>query len=515
MGRVHNVKNGLVMGVLNNIINTLLPFVTRTIIIYKLGMDYVGLGGLFTSILNVLSLTELGFGAAISYTLYKPIAEQDTSKVNAILNLYRKVYRVMGSIIFVLGVIISPFLDKLVKGDHPADINLYVLFYIYIFNTVVSYLALAYKKILLSAHQRYDIEVGITMGVGLVQYGIQIILLLVFANYYLYIVIMPIMTVVGNLVSYRVASKKFPQYKCEGMIEHEEIVEIAKNVGGAFFSKIGATVYLSVDNIVISAFLGLGVLGVYGNYYYVISVLIAVFAVVHNTIRPVIGNYLVTESKEKNWELLKRINYMYMCAVVFCCSCCVVLYQSFEYLWGGEQNLLSSIIVVMLVVYFYTGRISAVLTIFQEAAGIWWYGKFVPLISALVNLGLNLYLVNKVGLIGVILSSIVSSMLVTFPGNIYIIFKYLFPEKKYKLEYLKFTILFTLKSLIIIVGTYFICFRMDGSTILKFILKAVICMGVNIVLILGLNINNSYMKEMLIELKRKLKSNEKLSRKKK
>lgn len=505
MSRIHNVKNGLVIGVLNNLVNILLPFVTRTIIIYKLGMDYVGLGGLFTSILNVLSLTELGFGAAISYTLYKPIAEGETSKVNAILNLYRKVYRFMGSIILILGVMLCPFLDKLVKGEHPADINLYVLFFLYIFNTVVSYLAFAYKKILLAAHQRYDIEVGITMVTGLVQYGLQIVLLLLFANYYLYIIVLPIMTVVGNLVSYQVVSKKFPQYKCEGMLEQEEIMGIMKNVGGAFFSKMGSTIYLSADNIVISAFLGLSVLGVYGNYYYVISALIAIFAVAHNTIRPVIGNCLVTESKEKNWELLKKMNYMYMCAVVFCCCCCAVLYQSFEYLWGGTKNMLPFVMVILLVLYFYTGRISAVLTIFQEAAGIWWYGKFVPLIAALVNLSLNLYLVNKVGLIGVIVSSIVSSLFVTFPGNIYIIFKYLFVEKQYKMEYLRFTFLFTIKSVIIIVGTYLICFGLDGNTIVKFILKAIVCAIVAVVLLVILNFNNLYMKEMLVQIKGRLR----------
>lgn len=505
MSRVRNVKNGLVLGVLNNLVNILLPFVTRTIIIYKLGMDYVGLGGLFTSILNVLSLTELGFGAAISYTLYKPIAEGNTSKVNAILNLYRKVYRIMGSIILLLGVVLCPFLDKLVKGEHPADINLYVLFFLYIFNTVVSYLAFAYKKILLAAHQRYDIEVGITMVTGFVQYGLQILLLLLFANYYLYIIVLPIMTVVGNLVSYQVVSKKFSQYKCEGMLEREEIMEIAKNVGGAFFSKMGSTIYLSADNIVISAFLGLSVLGVYGNYYYVISALIAIFAVAHNTIRPVIGNCLVTESKEKNWKLLKKMNYMYMCAVVFCCCCCVGLYQSFEYLWGGTKNMLPFEIVILLVLYFYTGRISAVLTIFQEAAGIWWYGKFVPLISAMVNLSLNLYLVNKVGLVGVIVSSIVSSLFVTFPGNIYIIFKHLFVEKQYKMEYLRFTLAFTIKSVIIVVGTYLICFELHGNTIVKFILKAVVCAIVAVVLLIVLNFNNPYMKEMLVQIKGRLR----------
>ena len=142
----------------------------------------------------------------------------------------------------------------------------------------------------------------------------------------------------------------------------DPIMEIAKNVGGAFFSKMGSTIYLSADNIVISAFLGLSVLGVYGNYYYVISALIAIFAVAHNTIRPVIGNCLVTESKEKNWKLLKKMNYMYMCAVVFCCCCCVGLYQSFEYLWGGTKNMLPFEIVILLVLYFYTGRNSTHIT---------------------------------------------------------------------------------------------------------------------------------------------------------
>lgn len=484
------------MGFINNILTIALPFINRTIIIRQLGTEYVGLGSLFTSILQVLSLSELGFGAAIGYLLYKPLAEGNRKKVNAILYFYKKIYLIIGAVIFIVSLILCPFLDKLIADDIPANINIYTLYAIYVVNTVISYFFFAYKKILLSANQRYDIEVGIASCVLVIQSILQITLLLIFKNYYLYVVVIPIMTMVGNIIAYITVNKKFPEYVCEGRLCKKDISDILKNTGGAFFSKIGSTVYLSADNIVISAFLGLTILGKYNNYYYVISSLIAIFAVIHNSIRPVIGNILAIESKDV-WEIFIRSYYVYMLFVIFCSNCCFVLFQDFERTWCGVQNLLEFDIVLLLVIYFFVGKIPSILTVYLEAAGILWQGKFVPLISALVNLMFNIILVNFIGLEGVLVSSIISSVFVNLPGYTHIVFKYLFNNKNQRNIFFKNTlILITQLSVSILICTI----TVNKITVCNWgdlLVKAIATSLVVGVTIISLNIRNKYFIELL------------------
>lgn len=495
--KIKNVTNGIIMGLINMLISLVLPFVSRTIVIYTLGTEYAGLGGLFTSILSVLSLSELGVGAAITYALYKPIAEGDTGKVNAILKLFRSIYQVIGLIIVVISLGLLPFIDVLVAGEAPNGVSLKVLFMIYVANTAISYFLFAYKKVLLTANQRYDIEVNIASIALMVQYILQIIVLLLTKDYYLYVIVFPFATIVNNIISNIVIKKRYPQYHCEGRISKEEVIGLTKNVSGAFLSKLGTTVYLSVDNIIVSAFLGLAILGKYGNYYFVISSLIAVFAVVHNSLRPTLGNNVATEGVEANWKYFKTIDFLYMAVVSVCCCCCVALFQDFERIWAGEENLLSFSIVVLLTTYFFIGRIYAVLGVYQEAAGIWWHGKFIPLIAAVVNLVLNIIGVQIIGLPAIVLSSIVASLCINLPGIIWIMFKYYFKDKVYLKYYLKSVIIRCIQTPIAVIVTYLFMNEIKVNSWIGLILKAFVCAGFAVVLVLISNFKNPIIKAIL------------------
>lgn len=503
MSKIKNATNGVFAGIINNMLGIVLPFISRTILINQLGIEYVGLGSLFTSVLQVLSLSELGFGAAVSYSLYKPISEKNTAKVNAILNLYRRIYIIIGFIILLLAVTLFPFLGHLVAGNVPSGISINVLYFIYVTNTVISYFFFAYKKILLSANQRYDIEVSIASAVLIIQYILQIILLLLFKNYYIYVLVIPFMTFVGNIVAYIIVNKKFYGYKCEGTLSKTEITDIAKLTIGSFFSKVGSTVYLSVDNIVISGFLGLTVLGVYNNYYYVISSLIALFAVIHNTLRPILGNAIVTSEKTKIWKEFNLINTGYMFLVIICCSCCLSLFQDFELVWGGGQNILSIDIVVLLVIYFYIGRFVCPLTLYQEAAGLMWQAKFIPLVAAIVNLMVNIILVRIIGLPGILISSIVSSVCISFPGYFKVIFKCLFNSEK-KWVYIRSMTVFTIQCIIVCVCCYLLTYRFEVYTWVSLVIKGIITLLLNIFLILVFNHKNQTISLCSQWVKRKL-----------
>lgn len=500
--KVKNVANGIVMGMINMMISLVLPFVSRTIVIYTLGTEYVGLGGLFTSILSVLSLSELGVGAAITFALYKPIADGDTEKANAILKLFRDVYRVIGLVIVIISLCLLPFIDALVAGDIPNGISLKTLFLIYVANTAISYFLFAYKKVLLTANQRYDIEVNISSITLLVQYVLQIIVLLITKEYYVYVIVFPLATIVNNLISNYVIKKKYPQYKCEGNVSKEEIIGLIKNVSGAFLSKLGNTVYLSVDNIIISAFLGLSILGKYGNYYFVISSLIAVFAIVHNSLRPVLGNNVATEDLESNWKNFKIIDFIYMTVVAICCCCCVVLFQDFERIWAGEENMLPFSIVILLTLYFFIGRIYSVLGVYQEAAGIWWHGKFIPLIAAVVNLTLNIIGVQVIGLPAIVCSSIVASLCINLPGTIWIMFKYYFKDRKYLVYYLKTMMVTCVQTLAVVFVTYCIMNRIVVNGWGGLILKAIGCVLMAVALLFICNIKNPILLKVIQHVKK-------------
>ncbi len=494
------------MGLINNVLSILLPFTTRTLIIWRLGIEYVGLGGLFTSILQVLSLTELGFGSAISYLLYKPLAEHDVPKVNSLLTFFRKIYRLVGIAILVIAACLVPFLDKLVKKGVPTGISLYVLFGIYVFNTAISYFLFAYKRILLSANQRYDLEVNVNSVALLGQYVIQIIVLLLFRNYYLYIIVLPMMTIFGNLLAAYTVKKNYPEYHPEGEPAKTDLREIFQKTGGAFFDKVGSTVYLSADNIVISAVLGLEVLGIYTNYYYVIASLIAVYAVFHNSLRPTVGNMIATESKERVWDTFRKVNYGYMWTVIVCSACSMCLFQEFETIWAKAKNTLPSDLVILFVIYFFVGRSSAVIGVYREASGYLWEGKYISLIAAIVNLVVNIVLIHIIGLAGVLISSIVSCLLVTVPGYTYIVFRYLFDRAEWRRTYLFALLRQILKCVAVVVACGYLFQAISVSSWAGLVGKGILVFITSNLMLLFLAIPDRERKELQPVLLGKLKA---------
>lgn len=498
------VRNGILMGDVNNFIMFIMPFITRTIIIRKLGVEYVGLGSLFTSILQVLSLSELGFSTAVGYMLYRPLAENDVKRINAILGFLRAIYRYVGGSIVVISLFLLPFLDRLIEGEIPAGINIYILYGIYVVNTVISYFFSAYKKILISANQRYDIDVSVSSIILLAQGCLQIAALMLFENYYLFVMVYPIMTLAQNCLSFYVANRLFPECRCEGRLDKAEVQSLFKNTEGAFFYKVGSAIYLSVDNIVISAFLGLAILGRYNNYYYVVYMLILLFAVVLNSLRPVVGNILATEDNDRNWQIFHKINFYFMQSVVICADCCFVLYQDFERIWSGKDNLFSFDIVLLLVAYFFSGKIGAILQIYIEAAGLFWEGRLIPLISAGINLISNLILVNIIGIRGVLLSSVIGYVCISFPGYVHIVFSHLFNDKNKLYVFLK-EIALSLADIIIValLCVFTVCrIQVDGwgSLIIKGMASVVFCS----IIVLAINVRNAYAKEAIAIIKRKL-----------
>ncbi len=494
MSRTENTKKNIFWGLLQKLIGILLPFATRTVLIYTMGMEFVGMGSLFQSVLQVLSLAELGVGSAMVFSMYKPMAEGDDDKICALLNLYKKCYLVIGGIILVVSLALIPFLDLLISGTPPEGVNIYILFGIYVLNNVSGYFLFAYKGSLFRADQRVDIIDKITLVFNIVTNVAQIALLYLFKNFYVYIAVLPVVTIATNIAHAVFANKRYAKYKPKGKLNKIEIKSIRQKVGGIIFQKIGIVVLNSADAIVISACLGLAVLGIYNGYFFVASAVMNILGILQTSLIPSVGNSIVKESKEKNYKDFNKFNFLYMWIVSWCVVCLVCLYQPFIALWQGEQNMLGLDIVILFAVYFFSYKMGDMCYVYKEAIGLWWQGKFVPLISSLINLVLNIILVKYIGLQGVLISTIVSAALINTPFGSYVLFKHYYNSRKRWVFFLLNTALTFVKCAAAGVATYFLCTLITGELWLVLLLRGLICIVLPNLILIVLNIGNPQLK---------------------
>ena len=448
--RFNSAKRNSFWGIVYKFVTLFFPFAIRSILIKTLGVEYLGLNALFTSILNILNLTELGVGSAIVFSMYKPIAQNDEKKICALMNLYKKLYRYIGVAVLLIGVIILPFLGNFISSDVPKDINIYILYSIYLSNSVISYWLFAYKNCLLNVHLRGDITSKISIVINSLMYLTQIIMLFLTKNYYVYIIIMPVFSILLNLCNAYFADKLFPQYKCKGRVDKNEMKEIRKRVSGLMVTKIAYASRNSFDSIIISSFLGLQAVAIYNNYYYISNSISDILVIFTTSIYSGIGN-----SVEKNIKDLEIINFLYFSISGFCFSFMIALYQPFMNLWVGDKLLVSDGMMILFAIYFLTEKTLNVIGQYFDASGLWWKGKWKGLIETSANLLLNVLLCHFFGMYGVIIATIITIIFIGFPLTTYYTYKYEFnmSSKKFLFMNYIYIIIFIIIGLII----YCIC----------------------------------------------------------
>ena len=476
--KTKNAKRNILFGALNKFVTLLLPFFVRSVIIYVLTAGHLGLNGLFSSILQVLNLTELGFSSAVVYSMYKPIAENDEEKICALLNFYRKVYFSIGCIVLVIGIGLFPFLDFLISGEYPDDIDIHLIYFVYLFNTVISYFAFAYKNSLLNAHQRTDIISNInTITLGLL-YVLQIIFLFVTKNYYVYIFLMPFFTIINNILIAIITKKMYPKYFCKGKISKETLSGIIKQISGLMVTKICAVTRNSFDSIFISAFFGLTVTAIYGNYYYIMSAIVGILTVISNGILAGVGNSIVTDSTKKNYNDMRKMNFLYMWITGWCTICLCCLYQPFMTLWVGTDLMFSFDIVICFCVYFYSLEMGVVRGVYSDAAGLWWQNRYRALAESIVNIVLNFCFALWFGVIGIIVATLISLIIINFGFGSQIVFKYYFKDSSLLKEYFIDNVKYALVTFIIGFSTFFACYFISVEGFLGLVIKALVCLVV-------------------------------------
>ena len=498
--RKNSVRN-IKFGFINKLVTIFFPFIMRTVLIYTMGSEYLGLSSLFSAILQVLSLSELGIGSAMVFELYKPIAKNDINKICKLQNLYRKIYHIIGTIIVIVGICLLPFLNVFIKGTYPSDINIYSLYILYLLNSSVSYLLYSYKSSLLTAYQRRDIISNIGTVVHIFLYAMQLICLINFHNYYTYVVWLPIFTIIENIITAIYVKKMYPNCKHKGKLDKKEVKSILVRVRDLFGHKLSSVVTNSVDTIVISSFLGLNMVTIYNNYYYLMSAVSGILDIIYQGILAGIGNSLVSESKEKNRKDFDKFFLINAWIVGWCTLCFLCLYQPMIELWMGKELMLSFDSVILLCIYFYIWKIRQTVLVYKDAAGMWNIDNKKPYIEILGNLTLNIILVNWIGINGVIISTIISMLCISLIWETKAFFKKYFNETT--ISYYKKLLLYIFITIIGCILTYSVCSFITIGGIIGFVLKIMICVILpNIILIILCRKNENF-KYALKLLKRK------------
>lgn len=471
--RINNSIKNSIFGIIVQVSNVLLGFATRTVFVKCLSTEYLGVNGLFTNILTMLSLAELGVGSAIVYNMYKPISENDTVKIAKLMNLYRDAYRIIGCVVAVIGLCLVPFLDYIIK-DQPNIDGLTLIYILFLGNTVSSYF-FAYKRSIFSADQRertlhkFKLLFYVIRSIG------QIIILIIFKNFILYLIIQILCTIFENISVAAFADIKYPflkQYKKE-YLNKDERKTIFNDIKALFIYKIGGTALDGTDNIILSAFVGVIWVGKLSNYTLITGSLSMLLNQITSSVTASVGNFVAQEKSSEYEKLLNRVTFVNFVFYGLSTVCMVTLISPFITLWIGNEYLLDFSVAFVLGINFYIiGMMNSIWT-FRSTMGLFVHGKWRPLISAIINIIVSIWWAKYLGLIGVLLGTTFTRLVTNVWYDPLVVYKYGLHKKPYK-YYLKWILYFAI-MIIDIFATEWISnmINVDGITelVVKFIIS--------------------------------------------
>lgn len=489
--RTLNTFRNIVAGLINQSVSIILPFVNRTIILWSLGAEFTGLSGLFTSILSVLGIAELGFNTAIVYSLYRPMYEKDENKICEIVSLFKRIYEIIGTIIFILGMAIMPFLKSLIYGSYPSEINLYLIYFLYLINSVISYYLFAYKECLLIADQRQDIAQNIRTIVNIVRYLLQFIILIVFHNFYYYLIIAIIGTIITNLGIQYITQKRYSYFK---QIKSKQKIptQLITQIKGLMVNRICDTFRNSFDSMIISGYIGLTATAIYGNYYYIYSAVYGIMLTICNAMSASIGNSIVEKNETHNYHDLLVFSAIFAVIMGISTALLACLYQPFMKLWAGKDLLLSTYNMFLFCIYFYVINMNNIRNQYISGTGIWWKLKKSYIIEAVANLLLNFILGKYFGITGVLLATIITIFVFNYLQRNVILFKSYFKNSSYE-NYLTEQFYFSFFAILAVGISYISCKCIQLNTIYGLILKGIITFILStVILLIGLYVSKRY-----------------------
>lgn len=438
--RTQNAVLNVLTGSAMQIVNVVLSFVSRTIFIYLLNSDYLGVNSLFTNILTVLSFAELGIGSAIVFSLYKPIAEADKSKIQALMKFYRAAYWGIGLTILGIGLLVIPFMRYIVKDSPDIKENLILIYFLFLFNTSVSYF-FSYKKTLITANQKDYIVQVYTRVFQLLRIVFESVFLLLTHEYLIYLVIQIIFTVFLNIVLSMKADKMYPfiREKNDNKLSEAETKSIFDNVRALFVYKFGSVILNGTDNIIISSLINISAVGIASNYTMLMNNVTNVIGQAINSLTASVGNLSVEGSgnqiRKVMHELLLLCVWLYGLIVIGFAT----LANDFVYLWLGSSYVLNQNIVIAILFSLYINGLQFAAYTFRTTQGLFKQSRWVPMISALVNIVLSIWWGKVTGLAGIFLATGISRLFTTTVVDPWLVYKHNFGQKPYE-YYLKYAL---------------------------------------------------------------------------
>lgn len=476
MDKLGRAAKNLKLTAISELVLALLKFFSRRMFVVFLGKEYLGISGLFTDILSLLSLAELGVGVSITYSLYSPAAHGDTETVKSLMALYRRVYRGVGLVVLAAGLALTPFLDFFVK-EMPENIpHISLIYLLTVLNTGVSYF-LSCKATLLFVQQRKYMDALIRAAVALLATAAQVTALWLTRNYLWYLAIAVCATLAQNILISLETDRLNPYLREREVrpLPREKREEIRRNVKAMLLHRLGAAAVFGTDNILISKFVGVATTGLYSNYVMIRGFLNAVISSLFDAITPAMGNLNATEGEEERRTAFRRLDFFSAWLFGWMSICLFWLYDPFISLWLGGGYLLPREVVFLITVNFYVSSMRVPVSNVKGVMGLFWDDRYRSIAEAAVNLGVSILLAERWGIAGVLAGTLVSTLalpawiepLVVYRRGLHL------PVRTYFAGYL----LRTAVTVAAGVATGLLC-RMTGEGFGGFCLKALLCAAV-------------------------------------
>lgn len=474
--RTKNSFKNIITGLSNKVLILILAFISRKLFIQYIGVEYLGINSLFSNVFSLLSMADLGFGVAMAYSYYKPLAEGDKKRLQALTSFYNRVYNLIALTVAVIGCCLIPFLKYIVNLDRDIP-HLYLIYLITLTNTVVSYL-FVYKATLINADQKSFLVNKINIYVGIVKTILQCVFIIVFKNYLAYVILEAVATIANNLIASAVADRTYPYLKVKEELTAIEKKNIYSNMRSVFLYKASASLMGGTDSIIMSKICGTVVVGFYSNYLTVTNQLTAFVQIFFSSLTASVGNLLVQKDEKKNYLVFKQMQMIshWMSATVSLCV--LVLVQDLIQLWLGNEYLMEMNMIYAVSLNLYFTIAMQPIWSYREASGLYTKTKYVMLCTVAVNIGLSIIMGIYFDAAGVIYATVIARLVTYFWYEPTLIFKLYF-RKSSVVYYVDFLI-----SLLLIVGSHFLIniiskqIGISSASWVNLILKGMISVGI-------------------------------------
>ncbi len=475
MREINSVKNSIT-AIICYLISIVLGFITQSIVVKLLGAEYLGLNGLFSNILGMLGIFELGIGSSIIYNLYRPIAKNNIEETKSLMKIYKISYNAIAIVVLLFGLCMIPFLDTIV-GKVTIDVNITLVYILFLLQTVVSYI-FTYKRSIIIANQKNYIVNIVHIFYLIFINGLRLLILKFTKNYYMFLTFVIVGQLVENIILSIIANHKYKYLNSKDIkpISKELLNDIKKRIKALFFHNIGGIIVLSTDNIIISKFFGLVTVGIYSNYSMIINYVKSLFSQIIGSITASVGNLLVEENnKDKIFDIFQKTRFLNFWISCFTAISILLIINPFIEVWIGKEYLLTLGVLIAIVFDFFQKMMRNAYGTFKSASGTWIEDKYVPLVESALNIIFSIVCLKIFGLAGVFIGTIISGLALWCYSYPKLVYKKLF-NRSYK-DYAKETIGYILLFIIIAIITYLISLLfIVNNPLLQVVINCMICL---------------------------------------